>query len=557
MLFSHNELQGLLQVFTLASSHWTSLFRPFLDFLLNPKFSGHAIAAKVVVEARVQPTTSRALVPPSFNAVPTPHPLIHSAFLAHAYAMPDQLAAQHLDESITYGELEAASGRVCAYLRARGVARGHRVCLVIRRSLPMLAGILGVLRAGASYVPLDGDIITESTLGAVLQDAQPTIILTSKMFEGRVACVPTPSASLEDIISMDTEGPDLYDDFEVQTSDAAYIIFTSGTTGRPKGVVVTHQNVTNLLCLSPGNMGIRPGIHVAQLLNVAFDMCAWEILGCLANGGTLHLRGQRRHHWVSVLKAVDVVICTPSILVPHDPADYPNIKFVATAGEPCPQWLADKWAVDAVFYNCCGPTEVTIVNTMHRHIAHQPLTIGRPTPNNTVYVLDEDLRPVPAGATGVMWAGGLGISQGYLNRPDLNATRYRPDPFCSVGGVMFNTGDLGRWTKDGELDHLGRVDDQVKIKGFRVELDGVTAAMSRAADVQCTSAILVDGNLWGFYCPESVPGERVKASVEAVQPYYAVPTKFIALPALPVTSNGKIDKRKLLSIAETLETSSP
>ncbi|KAI0041517.1 AMP-binding protein [Auriscalpium vulgare] len=454
---------------------------------------------------------------------------------------------------MTYGELERASARMCMYLRERGVARGDRVCLIVHRSLPMLAGIIGILRAGAAYVPLDGDIVTESTLGAVLQDARPTIILTSKVFEARVAGLAIPSASLEDILVFDAskiEGwHDVYDDADVEPSDAAYIIFTSGTTGRPKGVVVTHQNVTNLLCLSPGNLDIRPGVHVAQLLNVAFDMCAWEILGCLANGGTLHLRGQRRHQWTSVLKTVDVVICTPSILIPHDPADYPNIKIVATAGEPCPQWLADKWASSATFFNCCGPTEVTIVNTMHKHTAYEPLTIGRATPNNTVYVLDEDMRPVDLGATGIMWAGGLGISLGYLNRPELTASRYRPDPFCSVGGVMFNTGDLGRWREDGELDHLGRVDDQVKIKGFRVELDGVTAAMSRADGVQCTSAVLVDGDLWGFYCPDSVPGETVKAAVEAIQPYYAVPTKFVGMHALPVTSNGKIDKRKLLGFA--------
>ena len=201
------------------------------------------------------------------------------------------------------------------------------------------------------------------------------------------------------------------------------------------------------------------------------------------------------------MKTVDVVVATPSILQSHHPEDYPNLKVVATAGEPCPRSLADRWSVTALFYNCCGPTEVcapstnlyhtstrlysaqqvTIVNTMHLHQPGSPITIGRPTPNNSVYVLDEFLHPVPLGEVGVMWAGGSGISLGYLNRPDLTNTRYKNDPFCSSGyvaiksyssrltyrlfrGMMFNTGDLGRVREDGAIEHFGRIDDQVKVK---------------------------------------------------------------------------------------------
>lgn len=291
------------------------------------------------------------------------------------------------------------------------------------------------------------------------------------------------------------------------------LIMAVGTTGKPKGVMVSHSNVVNrkfsllptsvheltipVLSMAPGNLHIEPGVKVAQLLNIGFDMCAWETLSCLMNGGTLYLRGPRRADWIKVLKTVDVVVATPSILLPHNPNDFPNVRVVATAGEPCPQSLADKWASQATFYNSCGPTEVcyllcqcrsqltwytfkiTIVNTMHKHVPNTPLSIGKPTANNTVYILDEYLRPVPFGAPGVMWAGGKGVSKGYLGLDELTAKRFLPDPYVSDGGYvrspflchflksfsrMYNTGDIGKWREDGSLDHLGRVDDQVKIK---------------------------------------------------------------------------------------------
>ncbi|EED82979.1 predicted protein, partial [Postia placenta Mad-698-R] len=200
-------------------------------------------------------------------------------------------------------------------------------------------------------------------------------------------------------------------------------------TGQPKGVIIKHLGLTNLLCLYPGNLGVKPGVHVAQLLNVAFDMCAWEILACLMNGGTLHLRGPHRADWISVMKTVDVVICTPSILQQHRPQDFPNLKVVATGGEPISQALADQWAAQATYFNCCGPTEVSILNTMHKHSPGRSLSIGTPTPNSSVYVLDDDLMPVTRGRKGTMWAGGLGVCQGYLKRPSLNEIKFKPDPF--------------------------------------------------------------------------------------------------------------------------------
>jgi len=234
----------------------------------------------------------------------------------------------------------------------------------------------------------------------------------------------------------------------------------------------------------------------------------------------------------------------------YDPVDYPNIKFAATAGEVCPQSLADKWSVTGQFFNSCGPTEITIVNTVQPHVYGAKLSIGTPTPNNNVYVLDENLNSCPVGTAGIMWAGGLGVTRGYINLPDKTAERYLRDPFANDGSMMFNTGDIGRWRADGQLEHLGRADDQVKVKGFRVELDGVAAAMESCTAVKVACALLIGKELWGFYTPSTVPPTDVKAATAKEQPYYAVPSKYIALPEFPHTSNGKIDKRALRALAE-------
>lgn len=227
------------------------------------------------------------------------------------------------------------------------------------------------------------------------------------------------------------------------------------------------------------------------------------------------------------------------------------MKVAAVAGEPCPRPLADRWAAVCTFYNACGPTEVTIVNTMKRHDpSAMRLTIGRPTPNNTVYVLDEEGRPQPIGESGEMWAGGDCVSAGYLGDPALNAERYAPDPFLGGGRRMFRTRDLGRWTPEGELEHLGRTDDQVKVRGFRVELDSVSAVLEACPGVaQAVTLKLDDRNLVAFVAPGHLDPGDVRHAVATELPYYCVPVAIHALAEFPRTSRGKIDKAALLRLA--------
>ncbi|QRV91172.1 AMP binding enzyme [Ceratobasidium sp. AG-Ba] len=438
------------------------------------------------------------------------------------------------------------SDRLAVALKQHGVKSGDRVLLLVQRSIAMVAGMLGVLKSGAAYVPQDGGIVTDSTLAHIIPDAGVQTVLCLRKFVARVPN--TKTLVIEDIIHDSAYDQPL--ELGGQATDGVYAIYTSGTTGKPKGVDVMHLSVVNLLLTDPGRVGMRPGRRVAQLLNVAFDMAQWECLGSVSNGCTLCIRGS---DWKKVMSSVDIVIATPSVMQLYDPADYPNIKFVATAGEPCPKPLADRLAAAGVaYYNSCGPTEVTIVNTMTPlpHSVGDEMNIGKPLPNNTVYVLDEEMRPLPIGETGIMWGGGDCAARGYIGLPELTAKKFKRDPFLNDGRLMFNTGDLGKWREDGSLIHLGRADDQVKIKGFRVELDGVSASLEAAEGVTTACALLIGKELVGFVHPNTVDIEKVQEACAKVQPYYARPTRYIKLVIVPKTPNGKIDKRALRALAE-------
>ncbi|WP_155058369.1 amino acid adenylation domain-containing protein [Streptomyces blattellae] len=509
--------------------------------------------------------------------VPVPDTFVHRAVERRAAAAPDAVAAEHQGTTITYGELNRRADGLAARLVREGVRPGDHVGLFVRRSIPMLVGLLGTLKAGAAYVPQDICLAPAAQLRHVIRTAGTRVVLTQSEY---TPLVPLPDAGHR-LITLDDDDlaqrgpvppgrsvridgrpvridgrsvridgrPVPTDGRPVRPDDGCYVLFTSGTTGHPNGVEVTHRNVANILLTAPGDLGIRPGDRVAQLLNIAFDMAAWEILGCLAHGGTLVIRGK---DIAAAARTADVLIATPTVLSGIDPADCPRVRTVAVAGEPCPRPLADAWARRSAFHNSCGPTETTIVNTMRRHHVDDPLlTIGRPTPNNTVYVLDEHRRALPIGEVGEMWAGGDCVSAGYLDNEALNAERYAPDPFLGAGRRMFRTRDLGRWTPDGELEHLGRTDDQVKVRGFRVELDSVSSVLESVAGCRRAVTLKRDARtLVAFVCPADVDPDTARRAVADALPYYCVPAEVLALPFLPETDRGKIDKAALLRMVE-------
>ncbi|KAL3479456.1 hypothetical protein BJX99DRAFT_244844 [Aspergillus californicus] len=482
-----------------------------------------------------------------------PFPTVHQTFIHHATQTPSDLALLDLSggayREVTYGELLRQSQFIATQLKLCGVTPNSRVMLLVKRSAEMVAGILGILMIGAQYIPMDGGVVPDQTLRQAVEQCSVTVAVCLRPFTKRLHSLETVSSILvlEDLLQSEE-----YTRFNIcreqllcegSGDSGCYVIYTSGTTGDPKGVDVTHKNVTNILCQPPGNLGISRRSKVGQMLSISFDMGAWEILGSVTNGATLVLRGS---DWTAALKKIDTLICTPSILNRHRPDEYPNIKCVATAGEPCHQSLADKWASRATFYNCCGPTEITIVNTMHKHTVGGALTIGKPTPNNNIYILDANKSPCQFGQVGTVWAGGVGITRGYVGQPDKTAERYHYDKFVDDGrSMMYNTGDLARWLPDGSLETFGRDDDQVKLQGFRVELDGVSACLLSCPGIQQATALMVGGELTGILTPKRCSIETLKNDLRAKLPYYAIPSKWHTLDDLPLTPNGKIDKRAL------------
>ncbi|OAG08443.1 acetyl-CoA synthetase-like protein [Paraphaeosphaeria sporulosa] len=484
----------------------------------------------------------------SGTTVIAPHDIVHEAFECQVDAHPASIAAKHDGSTITYADLDVQANRLANYLIERGLKPKQRVCLVVQRSFEMLVGIFAILKSGCQYVPMDGGVVSEEALQHTLRDTQASFVLALPKFESKVErCAPQGVRIVCLGTKQEVSAPSHRPVVPVSAGDGAYAIYTSGSTGKPKGVDVAHGNVTNALLLNPGKLGIVPGTKVGQVLNVSFDMGAWETLGCLMNGGTLCLRTSS---WENTLEEIDVLISTPSILSKWNRSRFPNIKTVVTGGEPCPQSLADEWAAGTSYYNICGPTEITILNSAHLHTPGQFLTIGKPLPNTTVYILDEDENPVAIGEMGSMWVGGAGVTRGYINLPELTAKRYKMDKFRNDGSRMFNTGDLVRWREDGSLETFGRSDDQVKIKGFRVELDGVTAVVEAFPGVSRACAKVVNKRLHGFYAAEpGIDEQALDSFVRQHLPFYSVPERWIHVPEIPLTPNGKVDKKMLVELA--------
>ncbi|SDO34995.1 AMP-binding protein [Lentzea jiangxiensis] len=458
---------------------------------------------------------------------------VHHAFEAHVARHPRLTAVEHLGESLTYAELDAKAGLLAEFLVRGGVRPGDHVGLFLTRSISMVVGVLAVLKAGASYVPLDVSTTPEAQLRHAVRVARIDVVLTTS--------ADTLPGHLAAVVAIDTL-PDVGSFCRTNTaeSDIAAVVFT-GTSG----VRISHAGLCNLLLTAPGSLGVTPGTRVAQLLDIGCDLAMWEVLGTLANGGTLVLRGEDVRQ---TARAVDVLIATPSVVATVDPETCPRVHTVAVAGERCPQSLADRWSRRATFHNASGPTEVTIVNTVQRYEAGRgQLTIGRPVPNTTVYVLDDAQEPLPPGEIGEMWVGGAGVTAGYVGDPELTARRYRPDPFLGGGRLMFRTRDLGRWTADGQLEHHGRAGDQVEVLGYRFELDTVTAALERAADCEQATTLVHDGRLVGFISPRTAAPELAKLAVSQRLPHYCVPTLIVPVDALPTTGRGRVDRRALLS----------
>ncbi len=475
-----------------------------------------------------------------------------SGWVASTSAAP---AVEFGERVLSYAELDRRAALLAQELQLRGVKPGDHVGVFLSRSEHMVVAILAVLKSGAAYVPQDARIAPNGHLEHIVETAEIRHVLTLAEYREKI---PETARALDvDVFCSEIAPgekamvPPVWRPGPTGAAPAV-VIFTSGTTGKPNGVRISHANLANIILNRPGNLGIDSGMRVGQILNIAFDMAVWEIFGALCHGACLVIRGKDIQE---TAERVDVLIATPSILGSLDAGRCRQVKVAAVAGERCPKAVAETWSEFCRFYNGCGPTEVTIVNTLARYLPGDPLTIGAPLPNNTVYVLGPEQQPLEIGEIGEMWAGGACVTSGYLGNPELTEQRYRPDPFRGEG-LMFRTRDLGRWTETGQLEVHGRTDDQVKIRGgFRVELDAVNTALEQAPGCQQAAAMRVDGGvrdgeLIAFVAPATVSAEAAKQAVADTLPYYCIPEHVFTVDKLPLTGRGKVDRRALLSMLD-------
>ncbi|KAL4767480.1 hypothetical protein BDW60DRAFT_226532 [Aspergillus nidulans var. acristatus] len=465
---------------------------------------------------------------------------------------PSAVAIERADRQITYAELEKASGRIARVLSDK-IDPEEVVAVHSDGSVNWIISIYGVLRAGGTYCPLDK---------AHHQQYRDSLFATStaRFFlattNEALACKPSTALSAYDVEAILAE-PELEPDMcgiapraHPRPWQRAYVCFTSGTTGKSKGVMCTHQGLVAFQRDLEVRLRATVGTRVAQVMSPAFDGSIHEVFSALSYGATLVLRSEGGAF--GHLSSVDSALLTPSIASVLNPEHLPQLKAVYLVGEAVPQAVCNNWASRTVLYNMYGPTEATCGATIKRLRAGQPVTIGGPNPSTRIYILDNREQLVPLGRIGEIYLAGVQVAQGYIGRPELNAERFRPDPICSgLGEYMYRTGDRGYWNDAGEIVFLGRADRQIKLQGFRIDLEDLEARVLGAC--KGAHAVAITRRNEDLVCMIQTASSDIGAMRTAIRtavPSFAVPTYIYAVKQLPMTAMGKIDYK---AIAESVE----
>lgn len=504
------------------------------------------------------------------TATDVPSGTVPAQFEAQVARTPEGTAIVFEDVELTYAELNARANRLAHLLIERGAGPERTVALVLGRSVEMVVSMLAVLKTGGAYLPVDPGYPT-ARITHMLQDCGPALLLATTdsahaIPEGTAA----PTLLLDTVEELATAHPAAADPRDANPTDAdrtapllpahrAYVIYTSGSTGRPKGVMVSHVGVSSLVDSLAVRVGMGPGDRMLQFASPSFDAALAETVMALLTGATLVLApaerlaaGEQLAGLIAQHRVTHAIIA-PAALAVMSPDQLPSIRVLMVAGEATPGELVARWSVGRTLINAYGPTETTVCATMSGPLSGSDAPpIGGPISNARTYVLDDRLQPVPAGVPGELYVSGIGLARGYLNRPGLTSERFVACPFAA-GERMYRTGDLVRWRSDGGLDFLGRVDDQVKLRGFRIELGEVEAALGRHEDVGQVVVVAREDRTGDrrlvAYCT-SVTGDPALAAelrgfAAAELPGYMVPSAVVVLDAMPLSVNGKVDRKAL------------
>ncbi|WP_144523424.1 non-ribosomal peptide synthetase [Bacillus pumilus] len=507
------------------------------------------------------------------TATPYPKRTIQELFEEQVQRDPHRIALSYLEESMTYQELDEKATKLAAYLQSKGVGPGSLVPMLFDRSFDMIVSVLGIVKSGAAYVPMSPEY-PDARIRLIVRDTKSDVVITQSHLIERLVDFTGTKIDMDKPL-LETDAGYQREQSIIGEDQLAYVNYTSGSTGTPKGVMLPHAGVVRLV-RETNYMKLGPDDKMLQLSNYAFDAFTFELWGMLLNGGQLILipkyAALNMDELSRLIKAHEVTAnCLPTALfnrlVEHDPTSVAGYRTLLVGGEAMSSEHARKALphMEGVLINAYGPTENTTLATTHQ-VTHVPegarsVPIGVPVSNSTVVILDDALNPVPAGVKGEMYIGGTGLAKGYLHDPERTQERFIDNPFPELEGErLYRSGDLGTWRSDGTIEYLGRKDNLVKIRGYRIECGEIETALLKHPQVkECTVITKTYGSSKRLAAYLVTDGENPtpgwKAFLQESLPGYMIPSYFIVMDEIPVTTNGKVDQKALPDPAETISLS--